>query len=329
MALPSRGSDWGRLAGTVVLSLFLYYVNVLFFLFLVPLQVSYVRRGSKEFTLSAAVTLVGIGLLSLWRTSGLQLGSERLLVMAVEIVSALTLVVGVYVVTTEWTRVRRRLNRMLFAAVGAGVVSIPLVVLLSQSKGFLNLLHAQVQAAMTLIRASFSSGADLQAADPLFNVDKLSAFIRVMLLRDYVFAYFLILAAVWRISTMFTQRIASSRPAPLSEFYLPEVLLWPVLVSWALVLADKLLGLGIAGYIGWNLGMIGAFLYALQGIGIIQFLFARHHVTRGLRILFVSALIVLLFWPGVGMVVLVAFPIFGISELWIRYGRGQVEEPEE
>lgn len=330
MNLPQQGSDWGRLAGYAGLSLVLYYLSVidtLFFLFAVPLQVAYMRRGRAQYWLASLVVLVGIGLFAFWRTSALTAGTIRLILVAVEILVDLLIVVGLDIVNVSWARVPRKLYRLLIATGIAGVVGVPFVLILQADSEFSTLMHNQVAQVVKMLSASFG-GSDPNATSSL-NVDQIVAYVRQVAFGNYAFMFFAILTGVWRLGVIFASRSGRSRPAPLMLFRLPVEFLWPILVAWAGVLASRLLHLNTFGYVAWNLAMIGAFLYGLQGVGIVQFLFVRFHVGRGFRLLLVIALLFLVLFPGVGTIIAIAFPILGISELWIRYGRAALNQKEE
>ncbi|HUX22817.1 MAG TPA: hypothetical protein VMW69_16395 [Spirochaetia bacterium] len=327
MKLPERSGDWGRLAGYAGLALVLYYLSALetlFFLFAVPLQVAYAKRGRTQYWIASVVVLVGIGLFSLWRSSIVTGGNMRFLLVSVEVAVNLLIVVGLDIVNVTWSGVQRKLYRLLIATGIAGVVSLPFVLMLAASSEFAAVMRNQVAQVVTMLDASFGAGSNTLAHS--LNVDEILSYVRQVALGNYLFMFFLILTGVWRIGAIFAARSSLRRPAPLARFVLPVEFLWPILVAWGGVLADRLLHLGAFGYVAWNLAMIGAFLYGLQGVGIVQFLFARFHIGRGFRLLIVVVLLFLVLFPGVGMVVAIAFPILGISELWVRYGRGAVNQ---
>jgi len=222
-------------------------------------------------------------------------------------------------VNTDWPRLPRRLHRLLAATGAAGIVSLPFVLMLAGSREFSTLMQNQVTQVVSMLNSSF--GGANQSAGPVFNAGELTAYIRQIVLRNYLFTYFVILTGVWRIGLLFAMRSRMTRPKPLAMFALPVGILWPTLVVWGGVAADRLLHLGAFGYATWNLAMIGAFLYGLQGVGIVQHLFARFNVARGIRMLLVAVVLFLLIIPGLATIIVIAFPILGISELWIRYGR--------
>ncbi len=322
MNLPQRGGDWGTLGAYVLLSLVLYSlgaIDALFFLFAVPLQVLYLRKGREQFLLGSAAVIAGIALFALWRTSSIAAGQLRGLVISVELLADLSIIAGVFVVNTDWPRLPRRLYRLLAVTGAAGIVSLPFVLMLAGSKEFSMLMQNQVKQVVSMLNSSF--GGANQSASPAFNAGELTAYIRQIVLRNYLFTYFVILTGVWRIGLLFALRSRMARPRPLAMFALPVGILWPTLVVWGGVAADRLLHLGVFGYATWNLAMIGAFLYGLQGIGIVQHLFARFNVARGIRMLLVAVVLFLLIIPGLATIIVIAFPILGISELWIRYGR--------
>jgi hypothetical protein len=238
--------------------------------------------------------------------------------VAVEVVVDLLIVVGLDIINAKEQILSRKLYRLLIATGVAGLVSLPFVLFLTASSEFSAVMHNQVSRVVDVLNASFGRS-DLAQG---LKVDEMVAYIRQTALGNYLFMFFLILAGVWRIGVIFALRSGSTRPIPLSRFTVPVGFLWPILGAWSGVLADRLLHLGAFGYVAWNLAMMGAFLYGLQGVGILQHLFVRFHVSRGFRILFVMALLFLVLFPGVGTIVAIGFPILGISELWVHYGRG-------
>lgn len=325
MNLPQRGGDWGRLAAYVVFALVLYYLNVLFFLFAVPLQVLYTRKGKAQYVIASVAVLFGIAGFALWRSSQIG-GGLRATVVSAEVLGALLFLAGLYVINSEWKHLRRKLYRMLIATGAVGLITLPLVIHLAGNAQFNALFHSQVAQVVKLLNASFGGG---PGGGPQFKADELAVYIRQVALSNYLFLYFVILVGMWRLGTMFAMSSRLVRPRPLATFFVPVDFLWPIILAWTGVLAGRLLHQEVVHYVAWNIAMIGAFLYGLQGVGIVEHLFARFSVSRGVRVFFVVGVLILLLIPGVAMIVLVAFPILGISELWIHYGRGAANQEEE
>jgi asparagine N-glycosylation enzyme membrane subunit Stt3 len=76
-------------------------------------------------------------------------------------------------------------------------------------------------------------------------------------------------------------------------------------------------------------GLVLLFLYGLQGMAILRFLFEKHGIPRILWLLLVAGLAVLAASPRAGRVVILAVPLFGVSENWIRYRVPRSAAPTE
>jgi len=107
----------------------------------------------------------------------------------------------------------------------------------------------------------------------------------------------------------------------LTAVKLPEWMIWPFLISWVLVLLDILFKLGGITLIGWNIGLVLALCYMLNGLALYQHIVQakRNRTVSGFKL----SLLVLLFQfvPVVNILVLVLLTGLGVSELWISYNR--------
>jgi uncharacterized protein YybS (DUF2232 family) len=95
------------------------------------------------------------------------------------------------------------------------------------------------------------------------------------------------------------------------------------------VLADLFFGIGGWAYVAWNVGLVLLFLFGLQGMAIIHFLFEKYKVPRLLWVLLVAGLVILAVSPGIGLFIVLVIPVFGISENWIRYRIPREAAPTE
>jgi len=319
MDAPVRGRLWWWVVGLGFLAVAFYYLNVLMVAFLVPLQILYVRRGRQAFFLGSVVALAGIAAVGFVLDGGSGGLAVRLLPIGIEVGEVLLLLLGLLAVNVRLLGIGRRIYRLLAVTGIFGVLSVPLLVYASQSGEVNAAIRGMVKATLALMQSSLgmSPGSLAQFSD----VEKATALLKGIVFRGYLFAYFVMLAATWRLGSSFGARTPEERPAPLSRFVLPEVVLWPVLASWAVVVIDRFVHLGVVVYLMWNTGMIGAFLYALAGVGIVEHLMDRLRVTRGLRLLLMFGVLFLLMVPGVGIVIAALLTVLGISELWVRFGR--------
>ncbi|MFA7565831.1 MAG: hypothetical protein WCY01_02310, partial [Alkalispirochaeta sp.] len=72
--------------------------------------------------------------------------------------------------------------------------------------------------------------------------------------------------------------------------------------------------------------LIASFLFAVQGIGILQHLVVRRGGSPTAERWVITGVLILMFLPGLNIVVSVGLPLFGMSELWIDYKRGESYE---
>ncbi len=122
------------------------------------------------------------------------------------------------------------------------------------------------------------------------------------------------------VSLSWQARAEGSFPATVSRWRVPDVLLWPFLGAWTLVLLLVLLDANyqsraLAMQVGMGIGVI----YAVQGLAIILFWLLKKGVqvrmSRVIVLLFLAAFVI----PGVNLVVLFALPILGVTESWFTY----------
>lgn len=319
MDAPVRGRDWWWVVALSFLALAFYYLNVLLIFFLVPIQVLYSRQGRRAFLYGSGIVLVGILVPGVALESGYGAFAARLVPNLLETGEVLLLLAGLLAVNSRFFGINRRVYRLLLVTGIVGAASVPLLVYASQSGQVTAAIRGMVKATISLVQSSF--GVDSSSLSQISDVNKTAALLRGVIFRGYLFAFFVLIAATWRMGSIFGMRSFADRPASLSRFVLPEVVLWPVLVSWALVVADRFVHIGVVAYVAWNTGLIGAFLYALSGVGIVEHLLDRLKVTRGIRLLLSFGVLLLLLLPGVWIVVAVVLTVLGISELWVRFGR--------
>jgi hypothetical protein len=162
---------------------------------------------------------------------------------------------------------------------------------------------------------------------------KLQELTQGYLLRSFLVDVIVLLSFSWwagqasaaRTSALFGAR-ATFRFA---AFRLEGWYLWPLIFSGALILADLFFGISFWAYAAWNAGLVLLFLYGLQGMAILRFLFEKHGVPRILWLLLIAALVVLAASPRAGLFVILAVPLLGVSENWIRFRVPRSAAPTE
>jgi hypothetical protein len=104
----------------------------------------------------------------------------------------------------------------------------------------------------------------------------------------------------------------------LDEFRVSDRLLWPFIAAWTLVLADVLFRLGTLGDIAWNAALTMLLIYGTAGISLLAY-WSRKRRGRANALSWVMLALFLLFVPGINGIMLIAIPVLGLSEHWVRY----------
>jgi hypothetical protein len=303
-------------------STLLYNLGIGLPAFLIPLQMVLIRRGGRAFLMAAATALAAIAGVRLALGAG-QLGGAAGPLAALELSMVMGLIAGLAWVQLPELLGRRsllpggRTVRLLVAAAGFGVASVPLLVYLGRNEAFAaNLRSVFDAAAGVLNRFLAPEGPGLKGED-------LAAMTRAVFLRSYLLDYLVLLTFSWWVGTVWGRR-SLGRPSeitPLARFRPPEGLIWPLIGGLALVLLSLVATLGPLELAGWNLLLCMMFVYGLAGLGILRFLLERFGVPRGMRVAAVAVLVILAFAPAVNAVLAVLIPALGVSETWINYRR--------
>lgn len=336
-----RQAFWRDVITLSIAALALYHLGPLLVLFIVPMQVLVLRRGEHGYRTGILIFLGGEVAFKAVSLMLFARGPIEPLLVSLDVLLPLSMLAGLFVLN------RGRLGTLTFgrgtgvfiAAVVCGAVSLPLVIYLGSSKTMSDMLAAQFRLAQQL--------GILPAAAGDSNMGSLITAVIGLFYRLYLFGLFVLITGGWYLGTRFERRArafrAVVRPAGGAErgagaedgvpkavsvrnVSLPSPALWILLVSWVGVLAGRFVSLGPFIYAFWNFALIGAFLYAVQGVGIILTLLDRTSAGRGIRIALSIAGIVLLFVPVANVVLAIGLPLFGVSKTWVRYRSG--ENPE-
>jgi hypothetical protein len=323
---PSRG----RLLETflfAVASVLLFNLGLGELLFLIPLQIVVVRRGQRGLFWSVAFALAlfaGYFSFRFFFVSGRDpaAGMRSL----IEITPAVLLMLGLAVANLERARRQRTLARLLAATALAGLLAIPIMLLLPLLPDFSTAMSG-IFADLADLLQKLTAPASPAAGSPfaqLLQPASLMQIVKETLLPTFLLYYFLILAFAWWIGSLIglrTLRLSAERATVprLSGFRLESFYLWPLIASGALVLLDLVADIPIARYVGWNVGLVVLLLFGLQGMAIVRFIFEKYRLPRGLWVLFVIMIVILLGSPQIGFVTMIVIPAFGVSENWIRY----------
>ena len=320
----SRGHYFEVLLFTLS-SLLLYHTGVGFVLFLVPLQIVASRRGIGSLALAGGAFFTVFLLIRLWPAISSPSHDLPDIMGTIEIGLAGVLLLGMIIVNLPLKQ-RPRTLAMLLAATGlAGAVALPAAVWLSGKPEFqqsMNLLFAEISKTLSsMVAPATDSGAAAFFAQ-MVQPDRLRRLSEAYLLRSLLADYAVLLAFSWWAGQAAAHRAraltGASSAFRLSLFKLETGWLWPLIISGALVLADLFFGISYWAYAAWNIGLVLLFLFGLQGMAIVLFIFEKHRVPRLFWFLLVVGLLVLAASPGAGLFIVLAVPVLGISENWIR-----------
>ena len=307
-------------------SLLLYHTIIGFALFLVPLQVVASRRGLRSLLAGVCIFFLVFLVIRFWPFVVSRGASPPDLLVFMEIGIVALLLLGLVGVNIPAKKRPRTAVVLIAATAFAGVVGFPALLVLTRTSAFqqaMNGLFADMARILSTALAPAADGIGSSLLAPLLVPARLREISEAFLARSLLADYMVLLTFSWWAG----QAAAARAPAffgiqPSFRFFrfrLEGWWLWPLIASGALVLADLFFGVSSWAFIGWNIGLVLLFLYGLQGMAIVWFLFDKYHLPRFLWLLLVAGLVIIAASPGVGAIVLVAVPLFGISENWIRY----------
>ncbi len=303
-------------------SVLFYRLGFLLFLFMVPLQVLYLRRGAKPFLTALGGVFLGFVVMRAAQIVALSAELERMnpLLLSADLVIPLGLLGGLALVNLQPGGRVHSVYRVLLAAGLLTALTAPIVWVVGRSPELRESVITQFEQVYELVR---ETAGDAGAAMPQFEEGEFEPmFMQAVgvLLRTYVFAFTLLLLANWFIGNAFAGTWHRS-PGALHRFEVPNRLLWPSLLAWAGALATRFVGLGALEYVVWNFGLICVMLYAVQGLSIMRFLFDRYGFGRVSRAVILGGLILMLFMQGLNVVLVIGIALLGVSENWVEFNR--------
>jgi hypothetical protein len=329
MMVSESRKVWIEIAAVAAVSFILYQMNM-FILFLIPVQMLALRRGSRGLIYGATLVIGATSILALTRLGRLEDASLRNLLVVLEIGIPVTLLGGIVLADIPWSRAKfasRRIIRLAIVTIFVGVLSIPIWSLISRSDGLAEFFYGQIET----MRVAFGMtevddlSQMIAITELLSDPEWLAEFAVEVVLRSYLFSYFLLVASSMWIGDFAASKTLGVSHTRLTDFRLSPRSVWLFLGGWALVLADIVMGIGSLRYLAWNAASIMLLLYGIQGVGVLRHFLVSRGVSRGLRVALGVTLVITLIWPGVNLLVLVLVPGLGVSETWIHY-RKSVKE---
>ncbi len=309
-----KGFGLGEIALFAATAVVFFRVSLFLPIFVIPLTVLYRRRGFVAGSVGAAAAFGGIAGIKLYEILSRDGGSLRLDLIGLDFTMPLTFILGLALVELPGMARFRLHRRFVAATLLAAVLSVPLLRFVMVSPEFDQMLRAQVGA---MFRSLTEGGSGSPA--PFSGTEQVVRLSRYWFLNTFAAGYFVTFAANWVLGARIARRTCGEPgefPA-FTRFRVDDRAVWPFLLGWSAVFASLMVDLGLFRALAWNFALILTVLYGCQGVGIIKTLTAG--ASRGTRVLVTTLLIMLVFVPGINILVLAGVPLLGVSELWIHY----------
>jgi hypothetical protein len=214
--------------------------------------------------------------------------------------------------------VYRLLTGSVLTAVALGLV----IYSMREDWGLLSAFREQAEAIASLYRAS--SGADVvqrSLTERYMTTDSILETLWSVALRGGMLASCVLLFFVSRqISLVITWVIRRKRhKSMLSSFHVLPQCIWVLSFSLLVILAGVGLKLAPLEIAGWNILVICAILYLVQGGGIAVFLLTQASIPPGVRFVLNLVILVVILSPGINAILLGVLILLGIAENWVPF----------
>jgi hypothetical protein len=311
-----------ELSVSILLAVVFSQVGLLIFLFTVPLYTLYYRKGASDFLTSSGTVMFLVLIMALWKTRSVTDTDLRRALIVIEMMIPVLLMLGLFFVIDIIPVVSgfRRLYRLLLATAAAVIVFLPFYRVLKGNTVFIDAVGNQLNAMAGVLLGEGSASFESEVVKTYFGDEGFLEYLKNFYINSAAAIYFLILLVTNRISELVLFRLSGKLPVKLIDFKVPGLLLWPMLISAVLMIADmfELFQTGLLSPVIWNAGMILLFVYGLQGLAILRSLFIRYRVPPGLRLMAEFFIIMMLVVPGINYIVIIGLPVLGVSETWIN-----------
>ncbi|MFW5694199.1 MAG: hypothetical protein ACOCYB_03455 [Alkalispirochaeta sp.] len=292
-------------------SVVLFYSGLFAFVFAVPVQYVYTRYGPQKGSVTAvasAVVIVAVHLLQVTRLESVPTDMVTLLLL--DSLMPVGLLAGLAAINLNhrhpWW------GRLLLGSGVALLGAVPSLRILAQAGDGAGPLSDQISAMVEMLGVTE-------------DTDQFVRTIQRVAMNTVGIGIVATLAANWWVGRTIVLRryglMQSVRPARVMND-----LVWIVIAGLAIVVGSEFVETGFALPVGWNALLVGSFLFGVQGVGLIQHLVRlRGASDRGERWV-PTIVLMLLFIPGINILVMLGVPLLGMSEVWVDYRRGDEYE---
>ncbi len=306
--MSSRNTDWVAVGALSLLSTLIFQTGTFFLIFPAPLQFLRGKTDRRHFTTGCVVTVVLIGAIVAWRSAAAP--TELRSVALYDGLVPIGLIIALWV-TNELTMRSGKTAALAVAGAVAGLIALPSVSVLTESEAFRSQLAAQFAAAEEAI-SGFSGGAGI---DEVFGVDDPAELFAALWMRTFAGGFTIMIGVNYLIGARLSRTIGDRM---LERYRTPHWLPFALLIGLAGIVLESTFAFVPAGYLGWNLLVFTAAVFAAQAVGLLQFLVGADGTRPGRRALVPLGLIALFLIPLTGGLVSIGLPILGIIEHWMR-----------
>ena len=322
MLLIQGSSRLRELIIVVILATVFSQFGFMVLLYTVPLYTLYYRRGASDLLLGAGIVLFLMLILAAWRTRSVADTDLRGALLVIEMIIPVILMLGMFFIIDIIPVISgfRRLYRLFFATAATVLVCFPVLLILQNNEVFSEAVKSQINAIAGLAMGDGSGTYESEVVKSYLGEEGFIGYMKSFYMKSAAAIYFLVLLISVRAAEIVQGRIKHESVLQLTDFTVPDLLLWPTLLAAVGILVEifDLVNLGYASAVIWNVGLILIFVYGLQGLGIIRSLFVRFKFPQSLRLMVEVLLMLILVMPGVNYIVIIGLPVLGVSETWIN-----------
>jgi len=334
MDLRARRAFWFETIGLALLSVACFRLGFLLLVFLVPLQVAWLRKGEAGGLASSAIVLGALAVIAAVTTARVSADSGSAdglaffdLAVAGGPMLGLAVLNGSTIgIVARRLGLKRELTlaeRVLLLALVTALFYAPVLLLIAASGAGNQFLQVEAAFLRQLLGEVESGSAQVEATARLLVEAFVSGMIVVVML--------LVLGSWWAGTRLVLRAPGGRRPENevirrvsgmrLATYVLSPRMVWVLIGAWLGVVLTMVVDLGLFRHVLWNAALVMLVVYAGQGMAIGRHLLDRRGLTQMGRIGVAIALIVGVLIPGVNLIVIVGLPGLGVSEVWIDYHR--------
>jgi hypothetical protein len=308
----------------------LLFVSVfLSFAFLLPVQMVFGRRGSREGMAAAGASAlcIAVAQATMMATAG-SFGQGRALAALLELACALAMPVillsALALINAPFGIRMEHSYRVLGVTALCALIAFPALLAVERNGSITAFMEKEIGDIIAPVRgaaAAPSGGYEVSALSATLDPKDIVATSFAILRNTVAAIIFSLLAGSWWLGNRMSGKGSRGweTTSSLDRLRLPYPFLWVFLLSWTYVLAVVLLKAdGLVSSIAWNCALVASLAYAGPGLGIVSHLLKTWNTPKSLRICLAVMAVIALATP-LGIAVAASLPLLGVTEIWIHY----------